>query len=311
MKITSAELKPEDFRTVRLPQCPLTVTEKPIRNTVSSYGRAAEFLGNRFVYAMISQRAHGLSIGINLNPDKSCNFDCAYCEVNRDRPARDSTVDLEVLAGELEGLLKLTHERRLRQFTYFQHVPEELLALKGVALSGEGEPTLSAQFAEIMREVIHVRSHGRFPFFKLVLITNASGLDLPSVREGLKLLTSGDEIWAKLDGGTQEYMNVLNRTDVNLEKILANILRVGRERSIIIQSLFPLLNGREPSVEEIDCYVGRLWDLKKNGAKISLVQIYSAHRPPHRPESRHLPLKSLSRIAQRVRQSTGLRAEVF
>lgn len=50
------------------------------------FGRPREFLGNRFVYAVISQRAHGLSIGINLNPNKACNFDCAYCEVNRDLP---------------------------------------------------------------------------------------------------------------------------------------------------------------------------------------------------------------------------------
>src|SRR5215470_13520692 len=125
------------------------------------FGLPRNSLNNRFVYAVISQRAHGLSIGINLNPDKRCNFDCAYCEVNRNLPARDSIVDLEVLADELDRLLTLTYERRLRQFPYFQHVPQELLALKGVALSGEGEPTLSPQFAEIVREVVHVRSAGQ------------------------------------------------------------------------------------------------------------------------------------------------------
>jgi wyosine [tRNA(Phe)-imidazoG37] synthetase (radical SAM superfamily) len=311
MKIMSAELKPENFATGAASQSSVIVPVRPLKSAASPYGRAPEFLGNRFVYAVISQRSHGLSIGINLNPDKSCNFDCAYCEVNRDLPSRDSTVDLEVLVSELENLLSLTHERRLRQFPYFQNVPEELLALKGVALSGEGEPTLSPQFAEILREVIHVRSRGRFPFFKLVLITNASGLDLPEVREGLKLLTSRDEIWAKLEAGSQEYMNAVNRTTVSLEKVLANILYVGRERPIIIQSMFPLLNGQEPPADEIELYVENLRKLKNDGAQISLVQIYSAHRPPHRPECGHLPLKSLSRIAQRVRQRTAIPAEVF
>jgi wyosine [tRNA(Phe)-imidazoG37] synthetase (radical SAM superfamily) len=220
-------------------------------------------------------------------------------------------VDLEVLASELENLLSLTQERRLRQFPYFQNVPEELLALKSVALSGEGEPTLSPQFPEIVREVIHIRSRGRFPFFKLVLITNASGLDLPEVREGLNLLTSRDEIWAKLEAGTQEYMNAVNRTTVSLEKVLANILCVGRERPIVIQSMFPLLNGQEPPADEIELYVENLRRLKNDGAQILSVQIYSAHRPPHRPECGHLPLKSLSRIARRVRQITGIPAEVF
>jgi wyosine [tRNA(Phe)-imidazoG37] synthetase (radical SAM superfamily) len=246
-----------------------------------------------------------------MNPDKSCNFDCAYCEVNRDLPSRDSSVDLEILVSELESLLSLAHLRSLRQFPYFQNVPEELLALKSVTLSGEGEPTQSPQFQEIVREVIHVRSRGKFPFFKLVLLTNSSGFDLPNVQEGLQLLTARDEIWAKLEAGTQEYMNAVNRTTVSLEKILANILRVARARPIIIQSMFPLLNGQEPPASEIESYVEKLQQLKNDGAQISLVQIYSAHRPPHRPECGHLPLKSLSRIAQHVRQVTGLPAEVF
>jgi hypothetical protein len=79
----------------------------------------------------------------------------------------------------------------------------------------------------------------------------------------------------------------------------------------VIQSLFPLLNGQEPPPEEIELYVSRLQKLKNDGARISLVQIYSAHRPSHHPECGHLPLKSLSRIAQRVREMTGLPAEVF
>src|SRR3954463_13535858 len=65
-----------------------------------TFGRPREFLGNRFVYAVISQRARGLSVGVNVNPDKTCNFDCTYCEVNRDLPAQDQTVDLDVLARE-------------------------------------------------------------------------------------------------------------------------------------------------------------------------------------------------------------------
>jgi wyosine [tRNA(Phe)-imidazoG37] synthetase (radical SAM superfamily) len=284
---------------------------KRLKPGATPFGRPTEFLGNRFVYAVISQRAHGLSIGINLNPDKRCNFDCVYCEVNRKVPARDTAVDLDVLAVELENLLTLTYQGKLRQFPYFQTVPQELLTLKEVALSGEGEPTLSPQFAEIVRELIHVRSAGKFPFFKVVLITNTSGLDLPEVRQGLQLLTSRDEIWAKLDAGTQEYMNAVNGPGLNLHKVLANILLVGRQRPIIIQSLFPLLKGKEPPPEEIELYVAHLQHLKEEGARIGLVQVYSAHRPSYQSDCGHLPLKALSRIAHRVREVTGLRAEVF
>ena len=284
---------------------------KKVKPEQTPFGRPTEFLGNRFVYAVISQRAHGLSIGINLNPDKCCNFDCAYCEVNRDIPGRGGLVDLDVLAAELENLLSLTNQKRLQEFPYFSTVPQELLSLKAVALSGEGEPTLSPQFAEIVSEVVHIRSCGKFPFFKLVLITNTSGLDLPEVRKGLQLLTGRDEIWAKLDAGSQEYMEAVNRTNLSLKKMLSNILLIGRERPIVIQSLFPLLKSQEPPPEEIELYVGHLLNLKNNGAKIQLVQVYSAHRPSHHPDCGHLPLKSLSRIAHRVREVTGIPAEVF
>ncbi len=55
----------------------------------------------------------------------------------------------------------------------------------------------------------------------------------------------------------------------------------------------------------------RLKELKEAGAQISMVQVYSAHRPPHLPNCEHLALKGLSRVVQRVREVTGLRAEVF
>src|SRR5215470_6101931 len=111
-------------------------TEPRIRD--GAFGRPREFLGNRFVYAVISQRAHGLSIGINMNPDKACNFDCAYCEVNREVAGRDTVVDLDAMTLELEELLELTRLGRLREVPYFHGVPKELLELKSVALSGDG-----------------------------------------------------------------------------------------------------------------------------------------------------------------------------
>ena len=80
---------------------------------------------------------------------------------------------------------------------------------------------------------------------------------------------------------------------------------------MVIQSLFPAINGEEPPLEEIEQYAQRLKELKADGAQISLVQIYSAARPMSHAECGHLPLKTLSQIAQTVRQTTGLKAEVF
>jgi len=99
--------------------------------------------------------------------------------------------------------------------------------------------------------------------------------------------------------------------DMTLQNVMANILRIGQERPIVIQSLFPLLAGEEPGLEEIDGYIHRLQELMAGGAQISLVQIYSAHRPAQNPDCGHLPLNSLSAIARRVREQTRLRVEVF
>ena len=76
----------------------------------TAFGRPRNPLNNRFVYAVISQRAHGLSIGVNLTPDKQCNFDCVYCEVNRDAPAKELKAHVKVMSAELEHLLRLAFE---------------------------------------------------------------------------------------------------------------------------------------------------------------------------------------------------------
>ncbi|HEU6449155.1 MAG TPA: radical SAM protein [Verrucomicrobiae bacterium] len=277
----------------------------------SAFGCPREFLGSRFVYTVVSPRARGLSIGVNMNPDKLCNFDCEYCEVNRFAPSHEKVLDVDVMADELQHALMLAHSGQLHNIPFYRHTPPELLQLRHVALSGDGEPTLAPNFLEAVRAVVHVRALGRFPFFKIVLITNATGLDLRGVQDGLKLFTPHDEIWAKLDAGTQSRMDDVNHPDCTLEKVLENILFVARQRPVTIQSLFPMLDNTEPAAEEIDQYAFRLRDLKSAGAQIPLVQIYSATRPSVHSRYGHLPLKTLAQIAQKVREISGLKAEVF
>jgi len=282
----------------------------PVREI--AFDRPRDFLNNRFVYAVVSPRARGLTLGVNMNPDQRCNFDCLYCEVDRSTPPGQSVLDVGVVASELHRTLDHIQQGRLREHPQYHSLPAELLQLRHVALSGDGEPTLSSQFAEVVQAVVHVRALGGFPFFKIVLLTNATGLDRSQVQESLKRFTKSDEIWVKLDGGTQEYLDKVCRLkDVTLGKILSNILHLARQRPVVVQSLFPAINNEEPSAEDIEQYAHRLKELKSDGAQISLVQIYSANRPMSHAECGHLPLKTLSHIAQVVRQVSGLSAEVF
>jgi wyosine [tRNA(Phe)-imidazoG37] synthetase (radical SAM superfamily) len=286
----------------------------PVRENGShetAFGSPRDFLDNRFVYVVVSSRARGLSIGVNMNPDRKCNFDCVYCEVSRLLTPREQHLNVDAMASELKKTIAFARAGRLRERPWYQAMPDELLQLRHVALSGDGEPTFAPNFDEIVQALVHVRALTSSSFFKLVLITNATGLDQPQVQHGLRHFTKLDEIWAKLDGGTQVYMNRVNKPNVSLEKVLANILTIARQRPVVIQSLFPAIHGEEPPLEEIDQYASRLLELKNAGAQISLVQIYSATRPTIRSECSHLSLKCLSRIAHTVRQMTGLKAEVF
>ncbi len=284
-----------------------SVYHSPTRET--AFDRPRDWLGNRFVYAVISARAGGLSLGVNMNPDRLCNFDCSYCEVDRRSPSPERHLAVDAMAAELHRALLMVRQGHLRTRPWYSSLPTELLQLRHVALSGDGEPTLAPNFVEAVQAVARVRALGGF--FKIVLLTNGTGLDQPEVLRGLDILTKSDEIWIKLDGGSQTFVDKINRPNVPLEKILANILLVGRQRPVVIQSLFPAIHGEEPPLEEIQEYAQRLKELKAGGAQISLVQIYSAARPGVHAEWGHLPLRVLSQIAQAVRQTAGLRAEVF
>src|SRR5438046_1249483 len=91
-------LQNKDFRRVRFDFMGL---EQQL--VLSDHSRQFEEL--RFIYPVVSRRSRGLSLGVNVNPDKVCNFHCPYCQVDRTVPARDSTVDFDVMIGELDELI--------------------------------------------------------------------------------------------------------------------------------------------------------------------------------------------------------------
>lgn len=290
---------------------PATRTAGAGAGPCTSGGCLRNFFGHRFVYALVSPRARGLSVGVDLTPDARCNFACAYCEVDRNRPREVGPLDLDVLVGELHTTLDLVRRPDFAQRPEFKGMPKALLELRHVAISGDGEPTLSEHFADALEAIVHVRAQRLEGFFRLVVLTNGSCLDQPEIARGLSLLTQHDEVWIKLDAGTAGYMAKINQPEVTLDTVLANILRLGQRRPVVIQSLFPALDGSAPAMDEILAYAERLRSLREQGAQIRLVQIYSATRPTTNRSIGHLSLPTLSGIARTVRQVSGLKAEVF
>ena len=278
---------------------------------LTAFGCPREFAGRELVYTVVSPRAGGLSVGINLSPDHCCNFRCIYCESDPKAFQTPEPVDAALVGEELSTTLTEVWNGNVRLRPAYRALPEELVRLRHVALSGDGEPTLCPNFNEVVEEVVHLRARGRFPFFKMVLLTNGTGLNERAVQEGLTLFTVHDEVWAKLDAGTQDHMDRVNRPECRIEEVLENILGLARRRPVVIQSLFASVNGVGPAPAEVDQFARRLKDLRESGANIPLVQVYSATRPTCGSGCGHLPLRSLSQIARRVREVSGLRAEVF
>ena len=81
------------------------------------------FEENRFVYPVLSRRSGGLSIGVNLNPDRVCNFDCIYCQVNRTTESETRFVELDQLLDELDRMLEWVLSARIFESGKFADTP--------------------------------------------------------------------------------------------------------------------------------------------------------------------------------------------
>jgi wyosine [tRNA(Phe)-imidazoG37] synthetase (radical SAM superfamily) len=234
-----------------------------------------EFEEFRFVYPVLSRRSGGISIGLNVNPDKKCNFDCLYCQVDRTVEPSVKTFDLAVAEKELRAMVALVESGELARHPQFADVPKGLLRLRDVALSGDGEPTTLPEFAKTVEMIFRVKPARA----KAVLITDAAGLDRAEVKRGLDLMDAhGGEVWAKLDAGTKEYFRLINQTQVPLERILRNITECAKARPIVVQSMFVKVQGQSPSADEIGAYSERLREIVAAGGKIRLIQICTVAR---------------------------------
>lgn len=278
-----------------------------------TFHSSPRLLRPRFVQTVVSPRARGLSVRLDLAPDGHCNFDCQYCEVKRTQLSADRVPDIPVMMAELEAVLDTIAQGRGRELPGCNRVPDGYLHLGHVALSGEGEPTLCPCFADVLESLLHLRARTRHGFFRIAIVTNGTRLSAPEIRESLSLLTPQDEIWAKLDAGTEEWFQIVNRSQCSLQEVLAQLKQCGKEHALTIQSLFPTLpkypNGPPP--DEIEAYVDRLIELKEAKVRIPLVQIYSTSRSAARPGVGHAPLATLSAIARQVRTRAGLNAQVY
>ena len=266
--------------------------------------------GLLYVYPVVSRRAGGVSVGVNLNPNNACNWRCNYCQVPGLVSGNAPPIDLSRLESELSGFLDAVLSRGWME----EHVPEGARTLKDVAFSGNGEPTSSRQFAEAVEVVVRVlRERDLVGRIEIVLITNGSFAHLPEVRRGLEAMRgAGGVVWFKVDSATDAGMRAINDARTGPERQRRNLEIAARACPTWIQTLMLAIDGQAPSEAEVEAYLALVRDLVASEVPVEGVLLYGLARTSHQPEAPRLsalPREWMEAMAERIR-AAGLAVRV-
>ena len=283
-----------------------TMPQPPL--TFENHNR--DVMGLTHVYPVVSRRAAGVSIGINLNINNACNWACVYCQVPNLTRGAAPDLDLELLRNELDLMLTEVTSGPFMQ-TY---VAEGLRRLNDVAFSGNGEPTSARRFEEAVGVAIEaLRVHGLLGKIKLVVITNGSLALRPGVQRAFKAMAAANgEIWFKVDRGRTEDIQRINNIRLAPELILKRLAAAAAACPTWVQTCMVAWDGAPPSPAETDAYMGLLQEALARQIPLRGVLLYSLARPSYQPEASRiaaLPLPWLEALGARI-AGLGLAVQV-
>ncbi len=264
--------------------------------------------GLTYVYPVVSRRAGGVSIGINLNVNNACNWRCVYCQVPNLKRGTPDKIDLLLLEKELRGFLnQLLHGDFMERY-----VAEGDRHLKDIAFSGNGEPTSAKEFPEVITLVEKVLNDFKLlddehPIIKdqpikVRLITNGSLMDKDHVLNSVRHLAKvHGEVWFKVDGGTPEDVARVNDVNINIASVIKRLKACAAACPTFVQTCMFGLDGKPPSESLIAAYINLLLEVKDD---IKGVHLYGLARPSYQveaPRLSRLPAEALEKIADKIR----------
>ncbi|HLO65046.1 MAG TPA: radical SAM protein [Azonexus sp.] len=264
--------------------------------------------GLLYVYPVVSRRAGGVSIGINLNPNNACNWACLYCQVDKLTRGGAPPLDLPRLERELEVFL---HDVLHGDFMARQ-VPAEARHLMDVAFSGNGEPTSAAEFPEAIATVCGVLERfglqGKLP---VRLITNGSLLHRQNVQSGIRRLAEfGCEVWFKVDRALDAEVAEINGVPGGQERVVKNLQLCAGLAPTWVQTCWFSLDGKVPSPESRQAYCDLL---HQASGKLQGVHLYGLARPSQQPAAPRLAAvtpEELTAFGRQIEKETGIRVVV-
>lgn len=266
--------------------------------------------GMTYVYPVVSRRAGGVSVGVNLNPNHACNWACVYCQVPDLVRGTAPPVNMAQLESELRAMLQdIVHGDFMQT-----QVHEDMRRLNDIALSGNGEPTSAREFIAVIELIGALLTEFElFGKIKLVLITNGSLLDRKTVQAGLHAMSRlNGEVWFKLDSATAAGMRATNQTRIAPERAFERLRTAAGLCSTWLQTCLFALDGAPPSSAEQDAYLALVHRIHVEQIPVQGVLLYGLARPSMQPQAARLtalPAIWLEDFAARIRLA-GLTVKV-
>ncbi|GHT73625.1 radical SAM protein [Bacteroidia bacterium] len=256
----------------------------------------ATFLFQDVVFGPIHSRRLGASLGVNLLPNNSkwCNYNCIYCECGWNTPApQPHTIpDLPTISAALE--------QRLRTLREEHKLPD------AITFSGNGEPTLHAQFADIIAATIALRNQYA-PQTKICVLTNATNIGKKNIGDALRKV---DVTMLKLDAGNDEMLQTINQPQIKIsvQELVKNMQDFGERLTIQTMFLQGKINGKiidNSQENEVYNWLQHIKILRPHQ-----VVLYSLDRATPADHLQKIPTQRLLEIAQQVQQ-LGIKAAVY
>ena len=269
-------------------------------------------------------------MGINLNPDKGCNFDCIYCQVDRTPEGMlhvqkvHQKVDPDRVISELSHLIDLVENNQFFSIPPFDQTPIAQRRLTDISFSGDGEPTMVPEFPEVLEKVLEFfknRSHE----VTIQIITNGTGLFKASTRKKVldlfaqKTTPESDRIpwsiWFKIDAADARAFAFLDRSGLSFPSYWKHLEETLQEVPVTIQTMVmdyisPTENF-QPEGDWSNHMKEAMEKLLAGGAKISRWDLYSVARMPPSPEVRPVSSERLVALERFFRQTISVPIQIF
>lgn len=276
-----------------------------MQNFLTAADHNRDVSGMQYIYPVVSRRAGGVSIGINLNINNACNWRCVYCQVPNLTRGTPPPIALEVLARELRSFLSDALHGDFMQ----RYVAEGNQQLKDIAFSGNGEPTCAKEFPEVLRLVgkvlreFNLIGENQPKPIKVRLITNGSQMDKPAILNSMRHLAQcNGEVWFKLDAGTQAGIARINDVYLKPQSHLQRLQHCAELCPTFIQTCMFAMDGVPPAEADIAAYLALISQVK---SVVQGVHLYGLARPSYQLEAPRLSRLSaewLEVVAERMRQ---------